>query len=60
MSIKHLHEYRDPELSRKIIEQIKKTSQKKTRLMEVCGTHTTSIFSNGIRSWMPGLCYRPK
>ena len=53
MSIKHLHEYRDPELSRKIIEQIKKTSQKKIRLMEVCGTHTTSIFRNGIRSLLP-------
>jgi hydrogenase expression/formation protein HypD len=53
MSIKHLHEYREPELSRKIIEQIKKTSQKKIRLMEVCGTHTTSIFRNGIRSLLP-------
>jgi hydrogenase expression/formation protein HypD len=53
MSIKHLHEYRDPELSRKIIEQIKKTSQKQIRLMEVCGTHTTSIFRNGIRSLLP-------
>jgi hydrogenase expression/formation protein HypD len=53
MSIKHLHEYRDPELSRKIIQQIKKTSQKKIRLMEVCGTHTTSIFRNGIRSLLP-------
>jgi len=53
MSIKHLHEYRDPELSRKIIEQIKKTSQKNIRLMEVCGTHTTSIFRNGIRPLLP-------
>lgn len=53
MSIKHLHEYRDPELSRKIIQQIKKTSQKNIRLMEVCGTHTTSIFRNGIRSILP-------
>lgn len=53
MSIKYLHEYRDPELSRKIIQQIKKTSQKNIRLMEVCGTHTTSIFRNGIRSLLP-------
>jgi hydrogenase expression/formation protein HypD len=53
MSIKHLHEYRDPELSRKIIQQITKTSQKNIRLMEVCGTHTTSIFRNGIRSLLP-------
>jgi len=53
MSIKHLHEYRDPELSRKIIQQIKKTSQKNIHLMEVCGTHTVSIFRNGIRSLLP-------
>jgi len=54
MSIKHLHEYRDPELSRKIIQQIKKVSQRHIRLMEVCGTHTVSIFRNGIRSLLPG------
>jgi hydrogenase expression/formation protein HypD len=53
MSIKHLHEYRDPELSRKIIEQIKIASQKNIHLMEVCGTHTVSIFRNGIRSLLP-------
>ena len=53
MSIKHLHEYRDPELSRTIIQQIKKTSQKNIHLMEVCGTHTVSIFRNGIRSLLP-------
>ena len=53
MSIKHLHEYRDPELSEQIIQQIKKTIQKNIRLMEVCGTHTTSIFRNGIRSLLP-------
>ena len=53
MSIKHLHEYRDPELSGQIIQQIKKTSQKNIHLMEVCGTHTVSIFRNGIRSLLP-------
>ncbi|MGA9178387.1 MAG: hydrogenase formation protein HypD, partial [Desulfobacterales bacterium] len=53
MSIKHLHEYRDPELSRKIIQQIKKVSQRNIRLMEVCGTHTVSIFRSGIRSLLP-------
>jgi hydrogenase expression/formation protein HypD len=53
MSIKHLHEYRDPELSRKIIQQIKQANQRNIRLMEVCGTHTVSIFRNGIRSLLP-------
>jgi hydrogenase expression/formation protein HypD len=53
MTIKHLEEYRDPEISRKILEQIKKESRKNIRLMEVCGTHTVSIFRNGIRSILP-------
>jgi len=53
MSIKHLHEYRDPELSRRIIEQIIQTSRKDIRLMEVCGTHTVSIFRNGIQPMLP-------
>jgi hydrogenase expression/formation protein HypD len=53
MTIKHLEEYRDPEISRKILEQIKKENRKEIRLMEVCGTHTVSIFRNGIRSLLP-------
>jgi len=53
MTLKHLEEYRDPEISRKILEQIKAESQKNIRLMEVCGTHTVSIFRNGIRSLLP-------
>jgi len=53
MSIKHLEEYRDPDISRAIIDNIKKTSRKKVRLMEVCGTHTMSIFRSGIRSLLP-------
>ena len=53
MSIKHLEEYRDPDISRAIIGNIKKISRKKIRLMEVCGTHTMSIFRSGIRSLLP-------
>ena len=53
MSIKHTEEYRNSEISRKLAEQIRKISQKQVRLMEVCGTHTTSIFRNGIRSVLP-------
>ena len=44
MTIKHLEEYRDPEISASLVDKIKKTSQKNIRLMEVCGTHTMSIF----------------
>jgi len=54
MTIKHADEYRDPEISRKLIEQINNFSKKNIRLMEVCGTHTMSIFRNGIRKLIPG------
>ena len=54
MTIKHADEYRDPEISRKIVEQINALSKKNIRLMEVCGTHTMSIFRNGIRKLIPG------
>lgn len=53
MAIKHIKEYRDPELSRQIINRIKKLNLKKIRLMEVCGTHTMSIFKSGIRTLLP-------
>jgi len=53
MTLKHLEEYRDPEIARNLIETIKKRSRKKIRLMEVCGTHTVSIFRNGIRDVLP-------
>ena len=53
VAIKHLEEYRDPSIARKIVEQITSVSQKPIRLMEVCGTHTMSIFKNGIRSLLP-------
>jgi hydrogenase expression/formation protein HypD len=53
MSIKHSEEYRDGELSRPIAEKIRQISRRPVRLMEVCGTHTVSIFRSGIRSILP-------
>ena len=53
MAIKHMEEYRDPEIAHNIVERIKTVSQKPIRLMEVCGTHTTSIFRSGIRGLLP-------
>ena len=53
MTIKHVEEYRDPEISRAIVDRIKKASRRKVRLMEVCGTHTMSIFRSGIRALLP-------
>ncbi|MFH1155610.1 MAG: hydrogenase formation protein HypD [Pseudomonadota bacterium] len=54
MSLKHVHEYRDGELARMLIEAIAAESRRPMRLMEVCGTHTMSIFRHGIRSVLPG------
>ena len=53
MTLKHIDEYRDKEISQKLIEKIKSISKKDVRLMEVCGTHTVSIFRSGIRSVLP-------
>ncbi|MBF0232773.1 MAG: hydrogenase formation protein HypD [Desulfamplus sp.] len=64
MVLKYVHEYRDGDLARGLIEVIKKDlssarfrsinkQDAKLRLMEVCGTHTMSIFRHGIRSVLP-------
>jgi hydrogenase expression/formation protein HypD len=45
--------YRDPDLSAGLTARIRATSRKAIRLMEVCGTHTVSIFRSGIRSLLP-------
>ena len=49
MTLKYIDEYRDSELARHLIDKIKSTSKRPIRLMEVCGTHTVSIFRSGIR-----------
>ncbi len=53
MTIKHSEEYREPELARQLVAAIRKTSRKPVQLMEVCGTHTMSIFRHGIRDVLP-------
>jgi hydrogenase expression/formation protein HypD len=53
MALKHLSEYRDKDLARRLIAAIRAKSKKPARLMEVCGTHTVSIFRHGIRQVLP-------
>jgi len=53
MTLKHLEEYRDSAIAKKLLEKIRNTSNRDVRLMEVCGTHTVSIFRSGIRSLLP-------
>ena len=53
MPLQHIEEYRDSTIAKKLIEKIHKVSRQPIRLMEVCGTHTVSIFKSGIRSMLP-------
>ena len=53
MPLKHMTEYRDGELNRKLVRRIQSFSDREIRLMEVCGTHTMAIFRSGIRSVLP-------
>ncbi len=53
MTLKHIDEYRDAQIAQALIKKIKSISKKDVRLMEVCGTHTVSIFRSGIRSVLP-------
>ena len=53
MTIKHIEEYRDAALAQQLAEKIRRTSRRRIRLMEVCGTHTVSIFRHGIRTMLP-------
>lgn len=53
LGIKYVEEFRDPANSKRISENIHRLSKKPIHLMEVCGTHTMSIFRNGIRSLLP-------
>jgi len=51
--LKYIDEYRNEEIACRIIQKIKNISKKSVNLMEVCGTHTVSIFRNGIRNILP-------
>ena len=53
MGLKLVEEYRDREIAQGIADHIKRISRKPIRLMEVCGTHTMSIFRAGIRAMLP-------
>ncbi|MFH0913951.1 MAG: hydrogenase formation protein HypD [Chloroflexota bacterium] len=45
--------YRDAGLAKRLLEQIKRRSTRKIRLMEFCGGHTVAIFRHGIRQLLP-------
>jgi len=51
--MKFVDEFRDKEIAEGLIQWIRKTSTRPIQLMEVCGTHTVSIFRYGIRGILP-------
>ena len=51
--MKFIDEYRDAELSKKLVARIEQLSTRPARLMEFCGGHTVAIMRNGIRQVLP-------
>ncbi|MCB0840302.1 MAG: hydrogenase formation protein HypD, partial [Bacteroidetes bacterium] len=51
--MKYLSEYRDPELARRYLDEIKKTVTRPWTIMEVCGGQTHSLVKNGILEMLP-------
>ncbi len=51
--MKHIQEYRDPKLVKALADKVADLKPGPLRLMEVCGTHTMSIFRHGLRTLLP-------
>ncbi|MGD1946425.1 MAG: hydrogenase formation protein HypD [Croceivirga sp.] len=51
--MKYLSEYRDPELAKKYLEEIKNSVSRPWSIMEVCGGQTHSLVKNGIIEMLP-------
>lgn len=51
--MKYLSEYRDPELVRQYLDEIKNTVTRSWTIMEVCGGQTHSLVKNGILDLLP-------
>jgi len=51
--VKCADEFRSREITAPLVEEIVNSLRRPVRIMEVCGTHTMSIFRHGIRSLLP-------
>jgi len=51
--MKYLKEYRDPEVVKDLLDQIKHTTTRHWKIMEVCGGQTHSLVKNGILDLLP-------
>ncbi len=53
MSLKILDKFSDPELCKELLARLRDELEEEIRFMEVCGTHTVSIFRSGLHSVLP-------
>ncbi len=51
--MKYVDEFRDQALAEPLLEELRNSVTKPFRVMEVCGTHTMSIFRSGLRTLLP-------
>ena len=51
--MKYLDEFRNSEVARALVESLRRRTARPVSLMEVCGTHTVSIFKHGLRGLLP-------
>lgn len=51
--MKYLDEYRDPELARRMFDELRRITTRPWAIMEVCGGQTHSIIRNGIDQLLP-------
>ncbi|MCU0493681.1 MAG: hydrogenase formation protein HypD [Chloroflexaceae bacterium] len=51
--MKYLDEFRDPELARRLFDEIRRVTTRSWAIMEVCGGQTHSIIRNGIDQLLP-------
>ncbi|WP_415714665.1 hydrogenase formation protein HypD [Maridesulfovibrio sp.] len=53
MSLEILNKFNDPELCKELLDRLRDELEGEIRFMEVCGTHTVSIFRSGLHSVLP-------
>ncbi|KGK90825.1 hydrogenase formation protein HypD [Clostridium sp. HMP27] len=51
--MKYINDFRNPKSTQKILKEIEALTTKSISIMEVCGTHTMSIYKNGIKELLP-------
>lgn len=51
--MKYISDFRNHKLSQRVLQEIETLTDKNITIMEVCGTHTMSIYKNGIKGLLP-------